>query len=154
MAQAQFDQSVTIAAPPERILALIAAISELGTYHPLIVGVVEDPPDTSAFGTPRRNYRVTDRLPVGPFRTRFTYRATVTTTPDGRLYTEAFQSPGVHLITWYECAATGEATRLMEHCTVQAARLLLGFVRRQAQAAHGVMLQQMQAHLEGDPESQ
>jgi hypothetical protein len=148
MAQTAFDQQLTIAAPAAAIRERIAAIDQIGQFHPLIISVAEIAPDVSAFGTPRRNYRVTDRMPLGPLRLRFTYLATATSPDDTSLHCEAFQSPGVHLVITYRFVPDGTATRVEEHCAITAPRLLLGTVRRQAQAAHRATLAHIKTTLE------
>jgi carbon monoxide dehydrogenase subunit G len=151
MAHTSFTLTSSIAAPPEQIRDLIAGIEHLTAYHPLIIGVKEIASDTSAFGTPRRRFEVTDRLPLGPLRLRFTYLATSTLPGDGSLYCEAFQSPGVHLIIRYQFHPEGEQTRIDEQCDIDAPLLLRGFVRRQARNAHRQTMAEIKRFLEHQP---
>jgi hypothetical protein len=148
MAHVAFTLTTTIAASPEQIRPLIAEIQDLGRFHPLISGVKEVAPDTSSFGTPRRRFRVTDRMRAGPLLLRFTYLATMTDAPDGTLVGEAFQPPGIHLISRYTLMPEDSQTRVEEHCTIAAPRLLAGFVQRQAYAAHAQTFQQIKQYLE------
>lgn len=150
MARASFALTTLIAAPPERVKNLIATIPDLGKYHPMIIGVKEIAADTSATGQPRSRYRVTDRMRVGPFRTRFTYLATVIDASTTQLVTEAFQSPGVHLSMIYDFLAEGDQTRVEERCQIDAPRLLRGTVLRQAKAAHTTMMAEIKRYLESE----
>lgn len=86
---------------------------------------------------------------VGPIPIAFTYRATATVDAEGNIYNEAFQSPRVHLVTAYRCTAENGATHITERCDIVAPRLLIGFVRRQAYAAHQTLLAGIKHHLEG-----
>ncbi len=153
MAQTSFSLATTITAPPELIRQMLADFRDLGRFHPLIVGVAEIEPDTSSFGTPRHRFQVTDRMRVGPSLVKFTYLATKTDAPDGSLYCEAFQSPGIHLMSTYTFTAEGGHTTVTERTTVEGTALLLGYVKRQAQEAHRVTLTKIKTYLEASPTS-
>ena len=148
MAQMSFSLVTTITAPPAQIRQTLADFRDLGRFHPLILKVVEIAPDVSTFGTPRQRFQVTDRMHIGPTAVKFTYLATKTDAPDGSLYCEAFQSPGIHLISVYTFATVGDQTAVEERTTVQASPLLLRYVKRQAQQAHQVTMAKMKAYLE------
>jgi hypothetical protein len=151
MAHTAFTLTSFIAAPPEQIRDLIAAIDKLDAYHPLIIGVSEIAPDTSPLGTPRRRFQVTDRMQMGPVRLKFTYLATETQPGDGSLLCEAFQSPGVHLTIRYQFHAEGEQTRIDEQCDIDAPLLLRGIVRQQARDAHRQTMAEIKRYLEQQP---
>ncbi len=150
MAHVAFALTATIAAPPAQIRPLIAEFQDLGRFHPFIIGVKEVAPDTSSFGTPRRRFRVTDRMRAGPLLLRFTYLATATDAPDGTLVGEAYQSPGIHLISRYTFTAEGDQTHIEEQCTITAPGPLIKYVQRQAYAAHAQTFQRIKQFLEDE----
>lgn len=153
MAHTAFTLTSFITAPPEQIRELMAAFERIGGYHPLIIGVKEIASDTTPSGLPRRRYEVTDRLPLGPLRLRFTYLATSVLANDGSLECEAFQSPGVHLTIHYQFQAEGEQTRIDEQCDIDAPLMLRGFVRRQARDAHRQTMAELKQFLEHQPDA-
>lgn len=153
MARASFTQSTMILAPPERVRHMLVALEEMDSFHPLIINIREDVPDTSSFGTPRRRFHISDRLRFGPIITTITYVATTTIAPDGHVDTEAFQQPGVYLHTIYYLRDEAGQTTVEEQCEIKAPWLLRGYVRRQAQNAHREMLAEMKRYLEAPTSS-
>ena len=148
MARADFALTTLITAKPEQVKNLIADIEHIGKYHPMIIGVKEIAADRDSAGLPRRRYRVTDRMQMGLLRTKFTYLATTTSPSAERLYCEAFQSPGVHLIITYDFFGEGDQTRIEEQCVIEAPWALRGVVLRQAKAAHAQTMMQIKRYLE------
>ena len=151
MARADFTLTTFIRAKPERVKNLMAAFEDLGKYHPMILGVTEIAADVAPSGLSRRRYQVTDRVQMGLLRTKIRYLATVTSPAVERLFCEAFQSPGVHLMITYDFWEMGDQTRIEEHCVIEAPWLLRGIVRRQAMAAHAVTMAQIKHYLEKSP---
>ena len=128
---------------------LHAFLCDLDNYvplHPLIESIRALPARPER---PRaRRYRVVDQIPVGPVRMRTAYTAELEPVSDHEVRGEAWQSPGVHLVTRYQLEDRGPATRLREQVTLEAPFGLRRFVQRQARSAHRVTLQKMKALLE------
>ena len=113
--------SEQVPAAPDRVRDFYVDLDNIKVVHPLIVSVAAE----SRVDTPdgyRRSYRVVDRIPLGPFTVRITYRATLHVPADGDVHTEADQSPGVRLrgTVSFEPAAGG--TRLTARIRITAAR--------------------------------
>jgi hypothetical protein len=138
MARASYTLRVA-AAEPQRVLATLADFTQL-TYHPLVVGAqpITPPRDETSDG---QWYRVTDRIRFGPFTYRFTYQALSQLQAPDRLHTEAIQSPGVRLrMDYIASEEVGAGGWVEETCVITAPRLLLGYAKRQARAAHLALL--------------
>lgn len=148
MAQREFEQMVHIEAAPVAVRAHLASFEHHNAIHPMIVSVRELDPRTAADGLPLRRYAITDRMRLGPLTLRFTYLATTYETDDGELISDAYQRPRVHLRNSTKCLVSGTGTLVRERVTVEAPRPLVGFVLRQAQAAHQAMLANLKSLLE------
>ena len=95
-----------------------------------------------------RRYSVVDRLKLGPFRLRTEYVAELRVVSDSEIEGRAWQRPAIELHTTYRVAASARGTRLTETTTLDAPRLFMGFVLRQAEKAHRDMLENMRSHFE------
>lgn len=154
-----------IAAAPARVHAVLCDLEALAPLHPLIESIEELDPDPARPSA--RRHRVVDRIPVGPFRLRSVYVASLESISAEEVHGHAWQSPGIRLLTVYRLDAVSRArgssrsdarfepaaraTRLTERCHVLAApRLLRGFVVRQARAAHARTLDDLKTMLEGE----
>ncbi|WP_327147916.1 SRPBCC family protein [Nocardia sp. NBC_01329] len=115
-------------------------LTELGKVHPLIVGVERLPDTDDDGGQWSRNYRVTDRMPFGPFSYRITYRVRSRETEDGSLVVDAYQFPRVHVHSEVQFAEHDSGTLVTERLRLGAPWGLLGTVRRHGVAAHVTML--------------
>jgi hypothetical protein len=146
VAEAKFEQSIDIAVPPRVVHAFLGNLHHYRSLHPLIERV-EDLAPTRARPDAHR-YRVTDRMRFGPFRYRFAYVAELEATSSTEVRGTAWQDPGIEVHTRYRIAPVGSGTRLHEDASIQAPRLLLGFVRRRAEAAHRETLAKLKARLE------
>ncbi|OBK81176.1 SRPBCC family protein [Mycobacterium sp. 1164985.4] len=131
--------SEDIPAPPADVRAFYVDFDNLSAIHPLVVSV------RSAGRTPyvqgyQQDYRIVDRIRMGPFTMRTAYRARLSVPPAGDVTAEARQFPGVRLRTRVEFVATDAGTRVTEHITVDAPRPLAAFTVREATSAHREML--------------
>ncbi len=138
MAQTTLTQSIVIYAPVERILHAIQFLEESTRYHPLVQHIDLLEAVTLPDGSTRRSYRVVDRVPLGPFKLRTVYTA-IMTRPIGEqtVIAEAHQSPGVILRIRNDCVAGPDGgVTLTETIQIEASRILIGTVKRQAEAAH------------------
>ena len=147
MAPARFEHETEIAVPRATLHAFLCDLDNYVPLHPLIESIRALPARPER---PRaRRYRVVDQIPVGPFRMRTVYTAELEPISDYEVRGEAWQSPGIHLLTVYQLEERGPATRLREQVTLRAPFGLRRFVHRQARDSHGVTLEKMKALLEG-----
>ena len=147
MAPARFEHEIEIAVPRATLHAFLCDLDNYVPLHPLIESIRALPARPER---PRaRRYRVVDQIPVGPFRMRTVYTAALEPISDHEVQGEAWQSPGIHLLTVYQLEERGPATRLREQVTLRAPFGLRRFVHRQARDSHGVTLEKMKALLEG-----
>ncbi|MFI5276784.1 MAG: SRPBCC family protein [Ktedonobacterales bacterium] len=157
MAQTSFEQSITVAAPVERVRAALATLTAHDRLHPLIVSV-QALPGGAADGSALSRYRIVDRVRMGPLTLRVTYRAEIAVDAAGAVVSDAYQSPGVHLhvvarLTALPPTAGVPQTRVDETVTVEAPRLLLGYVGAQARQSHRALYANLKAWLESTPPS-
>ncbi|MGO9382812.1 MAG: SRPBCC family protein [Mycobacterium sp.] len=147
VAHAERTLSEEVPAPPGDVRDFYVDLDNIKLVHPLIVSVQA----TSRTETPDgylQSYRVIDRIPLGPFTMRITYRARLHVPADGDVITEADQSPGVHLRGTVSFAPTDGGTRLTERIRIAAPRPLAPMTTREAVKAHIAMLAGIRRHFE------
>ncbi|MEZ4330320.1 MAG: SRPBCC family protein [Myxococcota bacterium] len=146
---ARFEHAVEIAVPRARLHAFLCALENLAPLHPLIESIRPAPPRAERPNA--RRYRVVDRIAFGPLRLRAAYSAELEPIAEDLVRGEAWQSPGIHLVTHYRLEALApERTRLHETCVIRAPRGLRGFVARQASASHRATLAGMKRLIEAE----
>jgi hypothetical protein len=136
-----------VPAPPGDVRDFYVNLDNIKLVHPLIVSVQA----TSRTETPGgylQSYRVVDRIPLGPFTIKITYRARLHVRADGDVMTEADQSPGVHLRGTVSFEAIDGGTRVTERIRIAAPRPLAPVTTREAVKAHIAMLAGIRRHFE------
>lgn len=140
--------SEEVPAPPEQVRDYYVDLDNIRLVHPLIVSVKlldrEETPD----GGYRVSYQVVDRIPLGPFIMKTTYRARLDVPAQGDVHTEADQSPGVHLRGTVSFDPIEGGTRVTERIRFAAPRPLAGFTVREGMKAHVKMLYGIRRHFE------
>ena len=139
--------SEEVPAPPGDVRDFYVDLDNIKVVHPLIVSVQA----TSRTETPDgylQGYRVVDRIPLGPFAMRITYRARLHVRADGDVMTEADQSPGVRLRGRVSFAPIDGGTRVTERIRIAAPRPLASVTTREAVKAHTEMLAGIRRHFE------
>lgn len=149
VAHAERTLSEEVPAPPDDVRDFYVDLDNIKLVHPLIVSVQA----TSRTETPDgylQSYRVVDRIPLGPFTMRITYRARLHVGADGEVMTEADQSPGVHLRGTVSFAPIDGGTRITERIRIAAPRPLAPMTTREAVKAHIEMLAGIRRHFESE----
>ncbi|MBW0012501.1 SRPBCC family protein [Mycobacterium sp.] len=147
LSHAERTLSEAVPAPPEEVRNFYVDLNNIKLVHPLIVSVRA----TSRTETPDgylQDYRVVDRIPLGPFIIRITYRARLQVPVDGDVLTEADQSPGVRLRGRVSFAPVDGGTRISERIRITAPRPLASVTTREAVKAHIEMLAGIRCHFE------
>jgi hypothetical protein len=147
VAHAERTLSEEVAAPPDDVRDFYVDLDNIKLVHPLIVSVQA----TSRTETPEgylQSYRVVDRIPLGPFTMRITYRARLHIRADGEVMTEADQSPGVRLRGTVSFASIDGGTRITERIRIAAPRPLARMTTREAVKAHIEMLAGIRRHFQ------
>jgi len=139
MKQGNFTCEIFIKAPREKVIELATSFEHHDTLHPLIVKVEEIPAELRVL----RRFQITDQLAMGPFRFKIKYRADILKLTPDEARTEAWQSPGVHIISHMFFIEENGGTHLREEYTVEAPNLLFGYTFKQAKAAHEELLQRL-----------
>ena len=134
-----------VAAPPDEVRDLYVDLDSLQLVHPLIVSVEELSRTDEADGY-RQTYRVTDRIRMGRFSFRITYRAGWHVPVHGAVETEAHQSPSVRLHGTVAFDPAPGGTRVTERLRISAPRPLVGYTAREAVKAHAAMFSRIRAH--------
>jgi hypothetical protein len=139
MKQGNFSCEILIKAPREKVIELATSFERHDTLHPLIVKVEELPAESPVL----RRFWITDQLAMGPFRFKIKYRADILKLSQDEAHTEAWQSPGVHIISHMYFIEENGGTQLREDYSVEAPNLLFGYTFKQAKAAHEELLKQL-----------
>lgn len=147
IAHAERTLSEEVPAPPDDVRDFYVDLHNIKLVHPLIVSV-QATSRTEAPDGYRQSYRVVDRIPLGPFSMRITYRARVHVRADGEVMTEADQSPGVRLRGIVSFAPIDGGTRITERIRIVAPRPLAPMTTREAVKAHIDMLAGIRRHFE------
>ncbi|OBI83806.1 SRPBCC family protein [Mycobacterium sp. 1245805.9] len=146
-AHAETELSEDVPAAPDDVRDFYVDLDNIKLVHPLIVSVQA----TARTDTPDgylQAYRVVDRIPLGPFTMRITYRARLHVRSDGEVTTEADQSPGVRLCGTVSFAPIDGGTRITERIRIAAPRPLAAVTTREAVKAHVEMLAGIRRHFE------
>lgn len=146
MKSIRFEHALEIAVAPARLHDFLSALENFSALHPLIESITRlaaDPARPAA-----RRYRVVDQIPIGPLRMKTIYRAEIEPISTNEIRGEAWQSPGVHLVTTYHLEPTAPGTRLRESVVVEAPFGLRRFVAHQASTSHRTTLEGIKALLE------
>jgi hypothetical protein len=147
VARAERTLSEEVPAAPGVVRDFYVDLDNIKIVHPLIVSVQA----TSRTETPEgylQSYRVVDRIPLGPFTMRITYRARLHVRSDGEVITEADQSPGVRLRGTVSFAPMDGGTLITERIRIAAPRPLARMTTREAVKAHIEMLAGIRRHFE------
>ena len=80
-------------------------------------------------------------MKLGSFPIAFTYRVDMTVTTDGKILSNAYQSPGIHLSNTTWCEPAGNGTRLREHLEITAPLLLMKVTSHGAASSHKAMFE-------------
>lgn len=147
VARAERTLTEEVPAPPDDVRDFYVDLDNIKLVHPLIVSVQA----TSRTETPEgylQSYRVVDRIPLGPFTIRITYRARLHVRTDGDVMTEADQSPGVRLRGTVSFTPIDGGTRVTERILIAAPRPLASTTTREAVKAHTEMLAGIRRHFE------
>ena len=146
MSEPVFTTEIYIQSASERVIDFLADLSGHDKIHPLIVSVEELDVAEEQF----RRYRITDRVPMGPFKIKAVYEADIWRTDDGNLKSIARQSPGVILHNTTTAIPQDAGTLLREVVSVKAPFPLKNFVFRQARESHAKMFERVKAYLESE----
>jgi hypothetical protein len=147
LSRSRFELREEVPGAPDDVRAFYTDLANMKLVHPLVVAVdcLADRQDARGRC---REYRVRDRIPLGPFRMGVTYRATVLIAPDGVVHTEARQFPSVRLSGTVTFVPLGAGTTVTEAIDIEAPQPLLRFTIAQAKKAHAAMLAAIRHHFE------
>ena len=146
---AHTDRTLTaeVPAPPDRVRDFYVDLDNIKLVHPLIASV-ETLSRTETPDGYLQSYLVRDRIPLGPFTIKITYRARLQVPVDGDVMTEADQSPGVRLRGRVSFEPVDGGTRITERIRFSTPRLLSSFTVREGVKAHVEMLSGLRRHFE------
>ncbi|HEX2285838.1 MAG TPA: SRPBCC family protein [Mycobacterium sp.] len=128
--------------------AFYTDLDNIKTVHPLVVSVRRTARIETTDGY-QQTYRVTDRIPLGPFTLRTRYVAILTVPTVGEVTAEARQFPWVHLFTRLAFESIDTGTRITERVTIDAPRPLASITAREAVKAHIDVLAGIRHHFGG-----
>jgi hypothetical protein len=154
MAHTTFEQDIFIAAAPATVRARLERLmTNTEELHPFVLWTRHVETTTAPDGARVDHYLVRDRMKMGPFTIRFTYKVDMTVTATGELVSNAYQSPGIHLYNHTWCEPERNGTRVREHIDITAPRSLLKTTYKGAATAHLEMFQKLRAELEKEQAS-
>lgn len=147
IAHSEHRLSDDIPAVPDRVRDYYVDLDNIKVVHPLVVSVERTARSETSDGY-QQEYRVRDRIPLGPIAIGITYVARLHVWPDGAVTTEARQFPRVHLDGMVTFESIDGGTRLTERIQIAAPRLLAAMTAREAVKAHVAMLAGIRKHFE------
>lgn len=139
IAQTERTLSEVVPAAPDRVRDFYTDLNNLKTLHPLIVAVKATQRTETADGYVQ-DYRVRDRIPLGPLTLPISYAARLFVPTAGDVITEARQFPRVRLHGTVAFTPMGAGTRVTERIRFEVPRPLAAITTRQAVNAHIAML--------------
>jgi hypothetical protein len=128
-----------IPASPNVVRDFYVDLNNIKRVHPLVVAVKDTGRHPSADGYVQ-TYRISDRIPLGRFAFRISYRVRLCVPADGDVVADAHQFPRVRLHTTISFDEAAGGTRLIERIRIQAPRPLATMTTREAVKAHTDML--------------
>ncbi len=128
-----------VPAAPELVRAFYTDLHNIQCVHPLVVSVHSTGRTNGPDGYVEE-YRVRDRIALGPLTLAIGYTARLAVPIRGDVVTEARQFPGVRLDGVVSFDPVGSGTRITERLRIAAPRPLAAVTVRQAVAAHAEML--------------
>ncbi|MBI5841621.1 MAG: hypothetical protein HZB19_16135 [Chloroflexi bacterium] len=144
MKQGTFEKEIFIRANAKTVINLIADYSQHQKIHPLIVNVERAKDEPAGV----RRYFITDQLQWGPFKFKIKYRADILAVTEDTVHTEAYQSPNTTVINVTKVTPCEGGVILHETITLKAPDILFDYAFKQADQAHGEMLQRIKAFAE------
>ena len=139
--------SEEVPAPPDAVRDYYVDLNNIKLVHPLIVSVEETSRRETSDGY-QQSYRVVDRIPLGPFSIRTSYRARLNVPVLGDVRTEADQSPGVRLRGTVSFEPIDGGTRVTERIRFFVPRPLAAITVREGTKAHIKMLAGIRKHFQ------
>jgi len=141
---------VEVSAPPDAVRTFYCDLHNMTKVHPLVVSVRCTEQRSTADGD-YHDYRIEDRIPMGPVAMTVRYRASVLVTPDGVAHTEARQFPAVRLSGTVTFDPSAGGTTITECIDIAAPRPLAAYTVRQATAAHATLLERIADYFGKNP---
>ena len=128
-----------VPAPPADVRAFYVDLNNIKLVHPLVVSVRTVDRGETADGYVQ-TYRVSDRIPIGPFTLPTSYIARLHVPVTGDVLSEARQFPRVRLSGTVAFQPVESGTRVVERIRIEAPRPLASMTVRKAVEAHTEML--------------
>ena len=125
--------------PPDEVRGFYVDLDNIKLVHPLVVSVRTVDRSETADGYVQ-TYRVSDRIPMGPFTLPTSYLARLHVPVTGDVLSEARQFPRVRLRSTVAFQPVGVGTRVVERMRIEAPRPLASMTIRTAVEAHTAML--------------
>ncbi|MGH3634659.1 SRPBCC family protein [Mycobacterium sp.] len=136
-----------VPAAPAVVRDFYVDLNNIKAVHPLVVSVRTLSRNETADGY-QQVYRVSDRIPLGKFSLRISYRAWLRVPEHGDVITEARQFPRVRLRGTVSFEPIDRGTRVIERLQISAPRPLAAMTTREAVDAHIAMLTGIRRHFE------
>ncbi|HET9565785.1 MAG TPA: SRPBCC family protein [Mycobacterium sp.] len=125
--------------PPDDVRDFYIDLNNIKLVHPLVVSVRTVDRGETADGYVQ-SYRVSDRIPIGPFTLPTSYVAQLHVPVAGDVLSEARQFPRVRLCSTVAFKPVESGTRVVERIRIEAPRPLAPMTVRKAVEAHTEML--------------
>jgi hypothetical protein len=136
-----------VPAAPDEVRNFYVDLDNIKMVHPLVVSVRSIARNPVAGGYVEL-YRVRDRIPLGWFTLRTSYRVRLHVPDEGDVIAEAHQFPNVRLHSTVSFEPIDTGTRVIERMRIAAPRALAGVTIREAVRAHITMLAGIRSHFE------
>src|SRR5258708_19258009 len=150
MSQAVFEVDTFINVPPAFVLNFVSTLHNHKKIHALNIDIQLGKKTVRPDGINVDHWRITDRMKLGLFTIKFTYRVDMSTLPNGEVISDAYQSLNVHLHNVTQCLPEGTGTRLKEHVEVFAPAMLMKTTYENGFDAHKKMFANIKTLLESE----
>jgi hypothetical protein len=141
-----FELSTTVPASPGRSIDFLMDLGAHRGLHPFLVSA-EVVSEGSGPDGPWWDWRVHERPPLGPWHYSLRFPAHLVRTGPATMRSRVRAAPGCRLESTTQAVAVTGGTRLVEQTEVFAPPPLLGYIERQARAAHTRTYERLPAEL-------
>jgi hypothetical protein len=136
MQRENFELSTLVSTDVETTFHFLADLNNQRHLHPYFVQADEISSGKDSAGNLIKEFVITERPRLGPFRYTIKFPTTMTITGHHEFTSEVHAALGTHLVNRMRCESENTGTRVIETVTIHAPWLTIRYVKRQAYIAH------------------
>ena len=131
-----FELSTYVAVDVDTAFQFLSDLNNHGHLHPFFVKAELIASSKDANGNEVKDFIITERPHLGPFRYTINFPTRMTFTSQHEFRSDVRAALNTYLVNVMQCKSEITGTRIIEHVTIEAPRLTIGYVRQQAFTAH------------------